>query len=91
MATIAIVGYEQQGYCQHCGRALKHCVRLGDGSIVGADCFDKKLTKPKVSQGKAYRVGAERIRELAKVAQFWTPSRQALAGYYPSHFVFESA
>lgn len=91
MTILTIVGYEQDGICQHCGRTLKHCIRINDGEIVGADCFDKKMTKAKTYQGKAYRVGAERIRELAKAAQFWSPSRRALAGLHPELFNFEAA
>lgn len=91
MNTLTIIGYEQDGICQHCGRTLKHCVKINDGMIVGADCFDKKMTKAKTYQGKAYRLGAEKIRELAKVAQFWSAQRQVLAGYYPAHFNFQSA
>jgi hypothetical protein len=91
MKTLTIVGYEQEGICQHCGRTLKHCIKLGDGSIVGADCFNKKMTKAKTYQGKAYRVGSERIRELAKAAEFWTASRRALVGLYPQHFNFEAS
>lgn len=91
MSTLTIVGYEQEGICAHCGRALKHCVRVSTGEIVGADCFDRKLTKPRTYQGKSYRVGAERVRYLAKAAQFWTPSRQLLAGLGPEMFSFEAA
>ncbi len=86
---LTIIGYEQDGICQHCGRTLKHCIKINDGAIVGADCFDKKMTKPKMYKGKPYRLGAEKIRELAKVAQFWSPSRRVLAGYHPEHFNFE--
>lgn len=68
--TIAIVGYEQQGNCAHCGRALKHCIRISDGRIVGATCFDKVMTKPKKYQGKSYRIGSENVIRYAKLAEF---------------------
>ncbi len=70
MNTIAIVGYEQEGHCEHCGRALKHCIRISDGRIVGATCFDKKLTAPRTYQGKNYRIGSEGVVRLAKIAQY---------------------
>lgn len=91
MNTLTIIGYEQDGICQHCGRTLKHCVKINDGMIVGADCFDKKMTKAKTYQGKEYRLGAEKIRELAKVAQFWSAQRRVLAGYHPEQFNFQPA
>jgi hypothetical protein len=89
--TYTITGYEQDGICQHCGRTLKHCVKLGDGMIVGADCFDKKMTKAQMYQGKPFRLGSEKIRELAKVAEFWSASRRVLAGYHPERFNFQAA
>ena len=91
MTTLAITGYEQEGRCEHCGRALKHCIRISDGRIVGATCFDKKLTQPRVSGGKKYRVGSQWIIRLAKIAQFvpadkWS-TRYGVSAY---HMVFEA-
>lgn len=91
MTTLQINGYEQEGYCAHCGRTLKHCIVLNDGSIVGATCFDKKLTKPRVYQGKTYRVGSESIITLAKAMQFWGEERRRMAGFFPERFIFEAA
>ena len=88
---IEIVGYEQDGNCQHCGRALKHCIKLSDGRIVGATCFDKKLTKPRQQQGKSYRVGAENIVRYAKVVQFYAPQNWARYGVSASSLVFTAA
>ena len=91
MKTLQINGYEQDGYCAHCGRTLKHCIVLHDGSIVGATCFDKQLTKPRKYQGKTYRVGAEKIIMMAKAIQFWSEQRRKAAGFYPERFIFEAA
>lgn len=77
---IIIVGYEQDGHCEHCGRKLRHCIRISDGRLVGATCLDKKLTSPKVYQGKKYRLGAELIIKAAKVAQFVAPQNWARYG-----------
>lgn len=91
--VIAIVGYEQEGHCEHCGRALKHCIRIGDGRIVGATCFDKKLTKPVFDKyrNKSYRLGAEQIIRFAKMAQFWSAERMAREGVYGWMLQFEQA
>ncbi len=59
MSQISIVGYESDCNCEHCGRALRHGIRLSDGRLVGATCLDKKLTKPRKYQGKSFRFGAE--------------------------------
>jgi hypothetical protein len=92
MTTISIIGYEQDGHCEHCGRALKHCIRISDGRIVGATCFDKKLTKPQSSWGKkSFRVGAENIVRYAKMAQFLTAEKMAMHGVYPHCLQFEAA
>ena len=91
MGTLAITGYEQNGNCEHCGRALKHCIRISDGRIVGATCFDKKLTKPKQYQGKPYRVGAENIVKFAKVAEWYTPDSWGRFGVNANSLQFEAA
>lgn len=74
---LVIVGYEacaDCGHCGHCGRKLKHGIRLSDGRVVGANCFDRDLTLPKIDRwtGKAYRVGAEHIIRMAKVVELYT-------------------
>lgn len=91
MVAIEIVGYEQDGHCEHCGRVLKHCIRISDGRIVGATCLDKKLTKPKVYQGRTYRLGAELIIRAAKVAQFHQPASWGRFGVSASTMQFEAA
>ena len=49
--TMDIVGYEQGGRCDHCGRALRHVVLLADGRNVGATCLAKVMTKPRETHG----------------------------------------
>lgn len=88
--TIGIAGYEQDCNCEHCGRPLKHGIRLADGRTVGATCLDKKLTKPKVYHGKKYRLGAERIIHIAKVTQFKPASHWNDYGVAPLSGTFES-
>ncbi len=68
MNEIKITGYEQNGQCEHCGRGLKHCIRISDGRMVGAQCLDKSMTAPKSYNGAAYRVGAENIIRMARLA-----------------------
>ena len=90
MNTIEIVGYEQDCNCEHCGRQLKHGIRISDGRIVGATCLDKKLTKAKVYQGKPFRLGAEKIVTAAKVAQWKTPDQWARYGVSAQTMRFEA-
>ncbi|WP_213156483.1 hypothetical protein, partial [Pseudomonas aeruginosa] len=89
MSQISIVGYESDCNCEHCGRALKHGVRLSDGRLVGATCLDKKLTKPRQYKGKSFRFGAEHIIKIAKVVQFYSPSNWARFGVSASSTTFE--
>ena len=91
MTTIEIVGYEEDCNCEHCGRALRHGIRISDGRTVGATCLDKKLTLPKVYQGKKYRLGAELIVRAAKVAQFYTPNTWSRFGVSASTLQFDAA
>jgi hypothetical protein len=90
MTQIAIVGYESDCNCDHCGRALRHGVRLNDGRVVGATCLDKKLTKPRQYQGKPFRFGAEHIVRIAKTVQFYSPSNWARFGVSASSTTFEA-
>lgn len=88
---IAIVGYEQECNCEHCGRPLKHGIRISDGRVVGATCLDKKLTLPKVYQGKKYRLGTELIIRAAKCAQFVAPHNWGRYGVNNFTMQFEAA
>ncbi len=89
---IEIVGYEQDGHCEHCGRKLRHCIRIDDGRIVGATCFDQKLTLPLVYQGKKYRIGPENVIRYARLRERFNASAlQSRFGLGPSHFVFAAA
>ncbi|HFH3167933.1 TPA: hypothetical protein ACGJVD_006786, partial [Pseudomonas aeruginosa] len=89
MSQISIVGYESDCNCEHCGRALRHGIRLSDGRLVGATCLDKKLTKPRLHQGKSFRFGAEHIIKIAKVVQFYSPGNWARFGVSASSTTFE--
>lgn len=92
MARISIVGYEQEGNCEHCGRPLKNCIKLSDGRIVGSTCFDKKLTAPKNYQGKKYRIGSSEVVRLAKIAEYVPVANwQKQYGISANHLTFELA
>jgi len=91
MATISSVGYEQDCRCEHCGRALVHGIRISDGRVVGATCLDKKLTAPKIFNGKKYRLGAEMIIRAAKVVQWKHPSEWDRYGVSASTIQFTAA
>lgn len=91
MNTLKITGYEQDCNCEHCGRHLVHGIRLSDGRVVGATCLDKKLTLPKVYQGKKYRLGSELIIKAAKVAQFKSHDQWPRYGVNDHTMTFESA
>jgi hypothetical protein len=89
---LEIIGYQEEHGCEHCNRWLKHGIVLSNGKVVGATCFDKKLTQPLIDKrtGKKYRLGSELIIKLAKVARL-SPERQSQLGYGVHHFRFEAA
>lgn len=91
MNKIEITGYEQNGHCEHCGRELKHCIKISTGVIVGATCFDKKLTLPLKYHNKPYRLGAQEIIRLAKMVQNYSAQGLARHGIYPQHLQFDKA
>ena len=91
-ATLTITGYDTDTVCECCGKKLVHGIRLADGRTVGAQCFNKVLTKPLSYSGKSYRVGAENIIRRAKVREFHNATAAAQRfGFYPSDFVFQAA
>ena len=89
MNYISIVGYENDDVCSHCNRKLIHCIRTNDGELVGAQCFAKVLTKPRIYNGKKYRLTPESVIRLAKSAQFWSTEKQMRNGLFPDHCIFE--
>ena len=48
MNEISIVGYTQEVHCQHCNKYLKHGIILDNGLVVGATCFENKLTEQRL-------------------------------------------
>lgn len=91
MTTLTIVGYEKECNCEHCGRVLKHGIRISDGRVVGAQCLNQSMTKPKVYQGKSYRIGSELIIRAAKVVQFYNASKWGSFGVSSSTIQFDAA
>ena len=85
---LEISGYEQDGKCEHCGRTLTHCIKLSDGRIVGATCFDKKMTKAKLYAGRTYRIGAEKVIYYAKLREFGKLDK---AGIPANCLIFDAA
>lgn len=83
MTTITITGYFEGGCCCHCGRELRHCVQT-DAGTFGARCFGAKVTKPRVYNGKPYRLSTEAVISLAKMAR--NPMRNGLQAH---HLEFE--
>lgn len=83
--TLCITDYVEGAECAHCNRVLRHGI-VTDNGIVGAQCFAKKLTAPRIYKGKAYRLDAGDIVSLAKKAR--SPCR---FGLRPEHFTFEAA
>ena len=91
-ATLTITGYDTDTVCECCGKKLVHGIRLADGRTVGAQCFNRVLTKPLTYSGKTYRVGAENIIRRAKVREFYSSAIAAQRfGFYSSDFIFECA
>lgn len=74
MGTLSIVGYEKDVNCQHCNKFLKHGIRLDNGQVVGAACFENQLTIEKVYQGKKFKMGTQAIIKLAKIAEYVSPA-----------------
>ena len=87
---VIIVGYEQEGRCDHCGRSLKHVIKLDDGRKVGATCLANKLTKPlKDRHGREFRLPASCFVDRAKMAEYWSPAKCGMNGFGPEQFKFE--
>jgi hypothetical protein len=82
---ICITGYVEGAECAHCNRVLRHGV-VTDAGIVGAQCFARKLTAPRLYNGKPDRVTADTVVYLAKRAR--NPARY---GLHAHHFEFPAA
>lgn len=89
--TISIIGYEQECYCDHCGRALQHGVQTDRMGVIGADCFNKMIVANRQKFSGTGKPGAPYVRTLAKLRarDSWESLRHI--GYGPHHFVFELA
>lgn len=89
--TISILGYEQECYCDHCGRALQHGVQTDRLGVIGADCFNKLIVSDRKKFSGNGKPGAAYVRTLAKLRarDSWESLRHI--GYGPHHFVFEMA
>lgn len=88
---VSIVGYATEVHCDHCGRALKHGVRIDDGRTVGATCLVNKLTVPRRHMGKVYRYAAETVVHMAKVVERVQPGAWDRYGVNAESVEFELA
>ena len=68
----------------------KHGIKISTGETVGSDCFDKQMTKPRVSGKKEYRFGAAHIIHIAKVVEYKTPAQWELYNVSQSATKFEA-
>ena len=89
--TLTISGYTQNCNCEHCGRRLKHGVKLSDGRVVGAQCLDKQLSAPRIRNGKKFRFGAQHIIKIAKVVELKSPDHWGRYGVNKISTEFEAA
>jgi ribosome-binding protein aMBF1 (putative translation factor) len=73
MSKITITGYESDCNCEHCGRKLKHGIKIEQNGLtktVGAHCLANDMTKPQEYQGRKYRLPANDIIEKAKWLEY---------------------
>lgn len=91
MATITILGYERECYCDHCGRALQHGVKVSGLGVIGADCFNRLITADRKRFSGNGKPGAPYVRTLAKLKERDSAAQLSRMGYGPHHFVFEVA
>lgn len=66
---ITITGYETDCNCEHCGRKLKHGIKIEQNGMiktVGAQCLTNDMTQPQEYQGRKYRLPVSDIIEKAK-------------------------
>ena len=73
--AITVTGYYEGGECSHCARELRHCV-VTDHGVFGARCFGQQVTAPRMYRGKAYRLSADAVISLAKMAR--DPARHGI-------------
>jgi len=88
---IQIIGYVSEARCDHCGRALRHGIRIDDGRTVGASCLANVLTAPRRHAGKAYRYAPATVVDLAKVAEFAPAHLWANYGFNTASATFLAA
>lgn len=87
---ICITGYIENAECGHCGRVLRHGIRTEAGT-VGAQCFAQKITAPRKSAGKSYRLDAAAVVHIAKVVQRANPANWGQYGVSETGRTFEVA
>ena len=89
----AILGYDEDCPCEHCGRRLKVGIVVSGlpVGIIGADCFNKLIKADRNRFSGSGRPGAAYLRQLAIVRERLSDDRMTDLGYRPSFFVFELA
>lgn len=91
MAQLTIIGYEQECSCDHCGRSLKHGIKVGGLGTIGADCFNKMIKADRKKFSGNGKPGASYIRMLAKLKERDNPQTLRNLGYGDWSFTFEAA
>ena len=92
MTTISIRGYEGECYCDHCGRALQHGVRIDLLGVIGADCFNKLIKADRKRFSGNGKPGASLVRTFAKLRERDSDESLRRIGYNPERsFTFELA
>ncbi len=92
--AITITGYSPgpDVFCDHCGRALKHGIRIDDGRTVGATCLTNKMSAPKTTRGgKSYRLPADAVVSAAKVVERAKPEHWDRYGVNEATITFPRA
>ena len=87
---ICITGYTNETDCMCCGQSLKHGV-VTDAGVFGGQCFARKITAPRRYAGKAYRLTASAVVDMAKVVQRVPADRWSQYGVSKAARTFEAA
>lgn len=82
MATLTIIGYEQETQCEHCGKPLKHGIKTAEIGVIGADCFVKMVDR------RLHAVSSSTIRDLAKWREYASEAKRLNNGMRPDVFIF---
>jgi hypothetical protein len=86
---VQIVGYQEMCNCDHCGRNLKHGIKLSDGRTVGSVCLVNKISLPRKNGGKTYRVSSSFAIYLAKMTEHYEEGKLLMLGLHQECRTFD--